>query len=66
MLGQGWQSQWARVQNRLNEVRAVYAGRAGGTDTALDATLSFFEAVHHLKDPQGLAGERCIEWYHQG
>ena len=24
--------------------------RAGGTDTALDATLSFFEAVHHLKD----------------
>ena len=50
MLGQGWQSQWTRVQNRLNEVRAVYAGRAGGTEAALDTTLSFFEAVHHLKD----------------
>jgi hypothetical protein len=50
MLGQGWQSQWTRVQNRLDDVRAVYAGRAGGTDAALDTTLSFFEAVHHLKD----------------
>ncbi len=50
MLGQGWQFQWTRIQNRLNDVRAVYAGRAGGTDAALDATLSFFEAVHHLKD----------------
>jgi hypothetical protein len=50
MLGQGWQSQWTRVQNRLNGVRSVYAGLAGGTDVALDTTLSFFEAVHHLKD----------------
>ena len=32
------------------EVRAVYAGRVGGTDAALDTALSFFEAVHHLKD----------------
>jgi hypothetical protein len=30
-------------------VRAVYAGRAGGTEAAPDTTLSFFEAVHHLK-----------------
>ncbi len=50
MLGQGWQFQWGRVQKRLNEVQAVYAGRAGSTDDALDAALSFFEAVHHLKD----------------
>lgn len=50
MLGQGWQSQLARVQNRLQDVRAVYTGRTGGTDAALDTTLSFFEAVHHLKD----------------
>ena len=50
MLGQSWRSQWTRVQNRLNDVRAVYAGRAGGTEAALDTTLSFFEAVHHLKD----------------
>jgi hypothetical protein len=50
MLGQGWQWQWTRVQNHLVEVRAVYAGRVGGTDAALDTTLSFFEAVHHLKD----------------
>ena len=50
MLGQRWRSQWTRVQNRLNDVRAVYAGRAGGTEAAQDTTLSFFEAVHHLKD----------------
>jgi hypothetical protein len=50
MLGQGWQLQWTRVQGRLKDVRAVYAGRAGSTDKALDATLCFFEAVHHLKD----------------
>jgi hypothetical protein len=28
----------------------VYAGAPGGTDVAIDAVLSFFEAVHHLKD----------------
>jgi hypothetical protein len=50
MLGQGWQSQWMRVQDRLKQVRAVYDGSGGSTDDALDATLSFFEAVHHLKD----------------
>ena len=31
-------------------VRAVYSGRDGGTDDALDAALSFFEVIHHLKD----------------
>jgi hypothetical protein len=50
MLGQGWQSQWRRVQTGLKQVQAVYAGRDGGTDDALDAVLSFFQAVHHLKD----------------
>ena len=50
MLGQGWQSQWTRVHSRLDDVRAVYTGREGGTEGALDTTLSFFEAVHHLKD----------------
>lgn len=50
MLGQGWQSQWVRVHRRLDGVRAVYAGAPGGTDVAIDAVLSFFEAVHHLKD----------------
>lgn len=50
MLSQGWKSQWARVQRRLDDVRAVYTGRAGGTDAALDSIQSFFEAVHHLKD----------------
>jgi hypothetical protein len=50
MLGQGWQMQWARVQRRLDDVRAVYAGREGGTDAAVDTVQSFFEAVHHLKD----------------
>ncbi len=28
----------------------MYAGAPGGTDAAIDAVLSFFEAVHHLKD----------------
>lgn len=50
MLGQGWQSQWTRVQTRLEQVRAVYRGIAGGTEDAMDMTLCFFEAVHHLKD----------------
>lgn len=50
MLGQDWRSQWARVSRRLNDVRAVYAGAPGGTDVAIDTVLSFFEAVHHLKD----------------
>ncbi|MGB8941121.1 MAG: hypothetical protein WCD21_12940 [Streptomyces sp.] len=50
MLGQGWQWQWARVQRRLEDVRAVYAGAPGGTDVALDMVQSFFEAVHHLRD----------------
>jgi hypothetical protein len=48
--GRGWQWQWQRVQMHLKEIRAVYSGRDGGTDDALDATLSFFEVVHHLKD----------------
>jgi hypothetical protein len=48
--GRGWQFQWTRVQWRLDGVRAVYTGREGGTESALDATLSFFEAAHHLKD----------------
>jgi hypothetical protein len=38
------------VGRRLDDVRAVYAGTPGGTDDALDKVLSFFEAVHHLKD----------------
>jgi hypothetical protein len=50
MLGQGWQSQWERVQRRLDDVRAVYTGRPGGTAVAIDTVQSFFEAVHHLKD----------------
>jgi hypothetical protein len=48
--GRGWRFQWTRVHWRLDDVRAVYTGRAGGTESALDATLSFFEAAHHLKD----------------
>lgn len=48
--GRGWQWQWERVQGHLKEVRAVYSGRDGGTYEALDATLSFFEVIHHLKD----------------
>ncbi|WP_405717273.1 hypothetical protein OG607_00500 [Streptomyces sp. NBC_01537] len=50
MLGQGWESQWARVGRRLEDVRAVYQGAPGGTDVAVDRVLSFFETVHHLKD----------------
>jgi hypothetical protein len=50
MLGQGWQSQWARVHRRLDDVHAVYIRRPGGTDAAIDTVQSFFEAVHHLKD----------------
>ncbi|MEU5199029.1 hypothetical protein AB0G86_34160 [Streptomyces scabiei] len=50
MLGQGWQSQWERVDRRLGTVQAVYTGTQGGTDVAIDAVLSFFETVHHLKD----------------
>jgi hypothetical protein len=50
MLGQGWQSQWERVQRRLDDVRVVYTGRPGGTDAAIDTVQSFFEAVHNLKD----------------
>jgi hypothetical protein len=54
MLGQGWEAQWARVQRRLDRVRDVYAGTpSGGTDAALDEVLSFFEAIHHLKDHLG-------------
>jgi hypothetical protein len=54
MLGHGWQMQWARVHRRLNDVRAVYQGRPGGTDTAVDSVQSFFEAVHHLKTGSGM------------
>jgi hypothetical protein len=50
MLGQGWQAQWAHVHRRLDDVRAVYSGRSGGTDAAVDIVQSFFESVHHLKD----------------
>jgi hypothetical protein len=50
VLGQGWPAQWARVHRRLDDVRAVYAGRPGGTDAAVDIVQSFFESVHHLKD----------------
>jgi hypothetical protein len=50
VLGQSWQMQWARVHRRFDDVRAVYAGRPGGTPAAVDTAQSFFEAVHHLKD----------------
>jgi hypothetical protein len=50
VLGHGWQTQWARVHRRLDDVRAVYTGRVGGTDAAVDTVQSFFEAAHHLKD----------------
>ena len=51
MLGQGWQSQWRRIQIRLNGLRAVYSGREDGNfDASLDKVISFFEGVHHLKD----------------
>jgi hypothetical protein len=50
MLGHGWEMQWSRVLRRLDDVRAVYGGREGGTDSAVDNVQSFFEAVHHLKD----------------
>lgn len=44
VLGKGWQSQWARVHRRLDDVRAVYVGAPGGTDDAIDVVLSFFMA----------------------
>ena len=50
MLAHGWRMQWERVHRRLDDVRAVYTGRPGGTPAAVDATQSFFEGVHHLKD----------------
>jgi hypothetical protein len=50
MLGQDWQAQWTRVHHRLDDVRAVYSGRPGGTDAAVDLVQSFCESVHHLKD----------------
>ena len=50
VLGHGWQWQWGRVLRRLEEMRSVYAGGEGGTDSALDTVQSFFEVVHHLKD----------------
>ena len=50
VLTHGWQYQWWRVERRLEGVRAVYDGQRGGTDVALDTVLTFFEAVHHLKD----------------
>jgi hypothetical protein len=50
VLGQGWQTQWARVHRRLDDVRAVYTSRPGGTPAAVDIAQSFFEAVHHFKD----------------
>ena len=28
----------------------MYTGAPGGTDVAIDTVLSFFEAIHHLKD----------------
>jgi hypothetical protein len=50
MLGKHWESQWWRVQTRLTQVRAVYAGRDCDTNEAWDSVLSFFEAIHHLAD----------------
>ncbi|MGI3202496.1 hypothetical protein ACRJ4W_37290 [Streptomyces sp. GLT-R25] len=50
VLGQGWSSQWDRVGRRLDDVRTLYERAPGGTDAAIDAVLSFFETVHHLKD----------------
>jgi hypothetical protein len=50
VLGHGWEMQWNRVLRRLEDVRTVYAGREGGTDSAVDTVQSFFEATHHLKD----------------
>jgi hypothetical protein len=38
------------VHRRLDDVRAVYTGRPGGTPAAVDSAQSFFEAMHHLKD----------------
>jgi hypothetical protein len=39
-----------RWDTTLDDVRAVYTGRPGGTDAAVDIVQSFFESVHHLKD----------------
>lgn len=50
VLGQGWRDQWNRVQRRLDCIRSIYVGRAGGTESAVDDVQSFFEAIHHLKD----------------
>lgn len=38
------------MQRRLGSVRAIYSGRVGGTEAAVDDVQSFFESVHHLKD----------------
>lgn len=38
------------MQRRLDSVRAIYSGRAGGTESAVDDVQSFFESIHHLKD----------------
>jgi len=50
VLSQGWADQWVRVQRRLDCVRAIYSGRAGGSEAAIDDVQAFFESVHHLKD----------------
>jgi hypothetical protein len=51
MLGQGWEAQWRRVQRRLEDMRDVYAETpSAGTEAAFDSVLSFFEAIHHLRD----------------
>jgi len=49
VLGHGWKMQWSRVLRRLYDVRAVYAGREGGTDSAVDTVQFFFEAIHRSR-----------------
>jgi hypothetical protein len=50
MLGRGWLYQWERVGRRLEAVHQIYAGRTGGTESAVDDVQSFFEVLHHLGD----------------
>jgi hypothetical protein len=54
MLGYGWQMQWARVRRRLDDVRAVYARREGGTDAAVDAVQSFLRQFTTSRTGSGM------------
>jgi hypothetical protein len=61
VLGHGWRMQWERVHRRLDDVRAVYTERPEGTPAAVDATQSFFEAVHWIGNDPSSGVTRPLE-----